>query len=1416
MSTQLSDVRSEEDLCSPGTPAPPWWGAAELRSWSLTRPLGEGATARVFLGHAELEGGQKVECVFKIARPGMEEPLLREGRALAILGGQGTPRLCGVTRRDGAMTLVLSSLAGRTLDQLVLPEAVEVRRKWATAILSRVGRVLERAHGCGFAHHDVKPENVLLDTETLELPCQLIDWGLASDAAFVTSGTPVFLPPVVLRGARISGPQADVYALARTLAGLFAPDFWSDPDAGDWSPVPSDWERLLRPLIEWRLPTTDVVQFLRRAEEDGFVERGDRDPWLLRSQYLAVRVEAEKFRAPSRAAGRAGAWLQEWSRAQEALLAASEASVPEDERLPLGEPAREGGLTKQQRARLLARLLGPGAGEWELPATSDDALIEALERLSAQGGLRGATRYQLLRVLTDAASQGEARLEGNGVDPQPAQGALDVVDCALRLGAGTADAATLRSVLELEACPERLRVEAGRQARLAHDFSLAARLLDGSRSREGLWEQILVLKRSGSSEAIEPQLAALQEKNDAVASRARALTARMELDAGKVRSALERLSRDPGRLETCATFEVRALAQLMLGEHSECAASLDRGEALAEHYEDRARLVSLRGMLHHRLSQPQAAIQCFRQAADFARRAGAPLEEATFLTGVAASASDIGLISLALDASERAERLFEALRLPQQLPRVLLTQASVLASLGLRGEVEGLVRRGRRLSRRAGDRRCEAYFELCLGDVLPKGQEKARAAERAMELLASGSSEDRLHAAARVLMATSVVHPEADGWADASEHFEAKLAWYGARAGDLCRSSSVNLPVSLAHGVLDKIRALSQGGRQHAMLGPTLVSGGQLALLLGEPETARECFALAEGLAQQIATNLRSEHVEQFRRLGWVEQAQGTRIRGESAPQQLSDVEGLLRTLTHRGDFRVLLEQALDMLLLWTGVQRGLILLRAPGDRLAVRAGRNIDKQSLDGAARQLSQSIAQRALSEGRPVVMVDAAADGSALHRSFVALRLRSVLAVPLVARGQTQGVAYLDDQVRRGAFGQRELAWAQLIGTVLALSICDERDRLLMLRTRRRAERAELQVRRQLESRERELDVARRQLSDLQADGELRGSYPHIIGRSRPMKHLLSLMDRVAQSEVPTLIVGESGTGKELVARAIAREGSRREAPFIAENCAAVPDALFESTLFGHERGAFTGAHRKQDGLFRLAHGGTLFLDEIGDMPLDMQTKLLRVLQEGTVRPVGASRSEVVDVRLIAATHRDLEAMVKKGTFREDLFYRLNVVSLRVPPLRERREDIAPLVAHFMQRYSRRDGESQSRSLSDVALTRLVQFDWPGNVRQLENEVRRMLVLGGQRLSALDLSPEIVGAAPATESEPTTLREKVDALEKRLVAEALETTGGNRTKAAELLGLSRYGLQKMTARLGVGGAASAAKLDGSGTTG
>ena len=323
---------------------------------------------------------------------------------------------------------------------------------------------------------------------------------------------------------------------------------------------------------------------------------------------------------------------------------------------------------------------------------------------------------------------------------------------------------------------------------------------------------------------------------------------------------------------------------------------------------------------------------------------------------------------------------------------------------------------------------------------------------------------------------------------------------------------------------------------------------------------------------------------------------------------------------------------------------------------------------------------------------------------------------------------------------------------------------------------------------------------------SSGRVSGPRFGIIGESSAIAELYAVIDKVADTPSTVLVTGESGTGKELVARALHEESSRAKRPFIKVNCAAIPTTLMESELFGHEKGAFTGAVNGKPGRFELADGGTLFLDEIAEIPPEMQVKLLRVLQESEFERVGGVRTIRVDVRLVAATNRDLKTEIDKGSFREDLFYRLNVVPVALAPLRDRRDDIAGLLDFFVARFNERLGKRIVGIDSD-ALEALTRHDWPGNIRELENIVERaVLFADGDRLTLADLPPEVTrdGAAGArlTPRDPGAslgdegLKEQVKAatsrLERELIARALEQTGGNVTHAARLLKISRKGLQ------------------------
>ncbi len=306
--------------------------------------------------------------------------------------------------------------------------------------------------------------------------------------------------------------------------------------------------------------------------------------------------------------------------------------------------------------------------------------------------------------------------------------------------------------------------------------------------------------------------------------------------------------------------------------------------------------------------------------------------------------------------------------------------------------------------------------------------------------------------------------------------------------------------------------------------------------------------------------------------------------------------------------------------------------------------------------------------------------------------------------------------------------------------------------------------------------------------------------MIFASEAMRRLAVLVARVAPRDVTVLLTGESGTGKERVAEALVAASRRAEKPFVRFNCAALTPELAEAELFGHARGAFTGAARARPGLFREADGGTLLLDEVGELAAPAQAKLLRVLQEGEVRPVGEERTRTVDVRVIAATHRDLAEEVRAGRFREDLYYRLVVVHLRIPPLRERPEDVKVLARHFLDRFAERFGVAPLR-VPDALFDRLAGHAWPGNVRELENAIEGLVALSPPE--GLDLSLLPGGGSAAPESPPLPLKDRVQAYERGLVVEALRAARGNRSEAARRLGISRVTLHDKLRRYGLSGA-------------
>jgi transcriptional regulator with GAF, ATPase, and Fis domain len=739
--------------------------------------------------------------------------------------------------------------------------------------------------------------------------------------------------------------------------------------------------------------------------------------------------------------------------------------------------------------------------------------------------------------------------------------------------------------------------------------------------------------------------------------------------------------------------------------------------------------------------------------------------------------------------------MWEILDQPGKLAYALLARASAFALAGDAhdGRTEGS--RGLEHAKQARDGRVAAFLGMLMSDMATAEESLVLLEEARRALGSTPRLDDELRLEARRLRAGALSEEQIGEWDRKTEAegvgVTARAEWWTSRARSWVQGRRVGRDEAMVARMIRLVREPMPMG----VRGPAVDAARALAAQAGDGESTRLLSSMQVKLSLDFLEHVPSWLREQAASVGWVLETQG--VGDGDSVGRARNLEVLVRSLGGRESLRGLLDRALDALVLWTGVERGLLLLRAPGDRLVVRAARNLERRDLEGEQIVLSHSLARRALTSREPVVAVDAAGEIADVHHSVHALGLRSVLAVPLLARGDVLGVAYLDDRVRVGAFGPQELSWVRLVAGIAAMAIADARSQLMLRREARRAERAEARVKEDLARREAELEQAERALAS-EKGGPRRG-YDGIVGESEAVRTMLSLVERVAATDLPVLVEGESGSGKELVARALHEHGSRVREPFVTENCSAIPEPLFESTLFGHVRGAFTGADRRRVGLFEAADGGTLFLDEVGEIPLHLQSKLLRVLQDGEVHPLGSPRPSRVNVRVIAATNRDLRDRVTAGRFREDLYYRLNVITIPVPSLRERIGDVPVLVKHFLRKY----GQGRKVKVSKGAWSKLESYDWPGNVRQLENEIRRALALCEGAIGEEDLTAQVRGqvGVRAVAEDGLNMRARVDALERTLVQEAMEKTGGNQTRAALVLGVSRYGLQKMIKRLGLG---------------
>ncbi len=1044
------------------------------------------------------------------------------------------------------------------------------------------------------------------------------------------------------------------------------------------------------------------------------------------------------------------------------------------------------------------------------PADVDRLLEEEGSPMTGRGDI-----HRLLdRGHFDEAAEVLARYEDDG---SPA-----IAVARARLYTNRGDA--LRALVEL--------ARVGTRVKESSDSALAAYwLLTAARAHLRAGDYESAEKRAAE---VAPRLA--QKADD----RASSSDDRTLLAAGVEERRREQLPMD-ARITAADAEAVRGLAQSFASRHAEARATLEEAVRLARSVgEPRILSVTLGSLAFalqrdDHLAEAKAAYEEALGAAEEAGDAGSVATMRLNLAGIAQAQGDLGAairnLEAAVDMGRRSGRV-------PTLRQALLNLANLdlyLARLArARVSIDTLAKDRNDLppQQHAQLLALEASWAAQSGDA-PLADRLYQATSDAYEAMgrALDEAEARLE---RVLFAASLPASLAADLGEEIALAEQRLGDSTAHRALLAlakgRAAQARGEEERARAAFDEAFESAKSAGQKDWMWRALDARAELSIAAGQPLLGRRdreaALAVLEEIASRLPRDLREVYWNDPRRQAvrascLVDFASApTTHFGVPGEDRLARVLEINRAIAGEHDLGRLLGKVTDHAIALLRAERGFVILRSGyardpsstsstsshngverGDELSIFASRD---QAGDDPHARFSQSIADKVISTGEPVVTSSAREDARmADYVSVHQLMLQSVACVPIRARaGSVIGALYLETRLRpTGSFAQ-EIATLSALADQVAIAI--ETARLVGENERRAQElgranvelkAAQAKLSELLGHRTAQLIATRRDLRSTRA--VLRGhfGYEGLVGTSEAMRRVYALIDRVKDTDVPILIAGESGTGKEVVARAIHNAGPRGKKPFLGINCGAIPEHLLESELFGHVRGAFTGADRDRKGLFREATTGTLLLDEIGEMPQKMQAGLLRVLQEKVVRPVGGSREEPVDTRLIAATHRDLSAMVEANAFREDLYYRLHVIEVRVPPLRERLEDIPILIDHFLGIFAARYSRDR-RSVSRAALKRLMAFSWPGNVRQLENVLLNAWVLSDHpELEIEDFElptgrgprPPEATAAPEARSRETSLDAHKNSERERILA-ALASCNWNRVKAAQLVNLPR----------------------------
>lgn len=761
----------------------------------------------------------------------------------------------------------------------------------------------------------------------------------------------------------------------------------------------------------------------------------------------------------------------------------------------------------------------------------------------------------------------------------------------------------------------------------------------------------------------------------------------------------------------------------------------------------RARLRSTEGSVAHAAGRPAEAVVAYEVAQKLANELGEAHLEATSAANAGAAQLDLGNLGVGLRAVEEGARRLLRLQRDRDAARALINLASGALWIGDDARAARAAEQGALAAERASDVHAAAYAWLVrLELALRRGR-----LDRARALIARAPSDGRARARAAAL------------WA----------AHDSATARELLDDEPAD-PFSRA--IAEARLQLAQGQPPSASftLAPsTWEERLQLGLLEldaseNDPRRSTRARAALRRHLDRAAETLTPAQRRMMRRVASYGRAWAT-MPTSDAPREDGRWRRLVdraKRLTAERRVRRIREMVVQTAMELVDAERGFWVERHADGTLRVVARDAWD----ESAESEVSRSVVSRAMDARRTVRALDALEDERLRGAMSVhAMALRSVLCVPLRLGS---AVLYLDDRLRPAAFDDEDARLLEDLADLASIALAGA-ERLRSERSAvRRLQRAQAELETRIEAQAEELEGLRRNTG--------------VVALSARMRGTMELVSRVAPTDAPLMLGGESGVGKERIAHAAHAMSPRRDGPFIPVACAAIPENLLESTLFGHERGAFTGATEERRGVFELAEGGTLFLDEIGEMSPSMQAKLLRVVQEGELRRVGSETVRATDVRIVTATHRDLRALIDDGAFREDLYYRLAVVHVDVPPLRERLDDLPRLVESILLELDA--GEIKPTA---EAMGQLMSHAWPGNVRELRNVLERALVTaeGSIEVGDLGLGREQAG---------WDLKSELEAVERRLIRGAMHETGGNQTKAAELLGVSRYGLQKKLKRL------------------